>query len=322
MKNLFDEFSPPFSILNKIIPIKVTFIVNHLCNLDCLYCNVKSLMNDSMTLSEIREMIDEFKDMGMRQMNFIGGEPLLRDDLGEILTYCKNKGIITCVHSNGMLIPRVDETILSNIDTFITCVNGPKDIHEATRGKNTYQKTLNAIKLMKERNAKVIVDFILSKLNTEPEVLNNVLALSKELDFLVNFQPVNEHKLVNADSETVKNLKLSQQELRRVVQYILKHFDTHRNINSKEYFMDLISQGYSYFDRCYIGIFCCVVNAGGTIHRCYKYLRESDGESGLVLGWKKAFLQMQVKLGDCRTCQYTMHIEDNYSLISKLKKLK
>jgi hypothetical protein len=139
------------------------------------------------------------------------------------------------------------------------------------------------------------------------------------LDFLVNFQPVNEHKLVNADTETIKNLKMSHRELREAIRHILKHFDASRNINSKEYFRDLINKGFSYFDRCYMGIFSCVVNAGGTVHRCYDSLWGGTDESGSVLGWKKAVERMQALQGDCPACHYASHVEDNYALISKLK---
>jgi MoaA/NifB/PqqE/SkfB family radical SAM enzyme len=58
------------------------------------------------SLEEEKHIIKALYDAGVCLIAFEGGEPLLRDDLPEILEYSKALGISTSIITNGVLLSR------------------------------------------------------------------------------------------------------------------------------------------------------------------------------------------------------------------------
>ncbi|MCD6412115.1 radical SAM protein [bacterium] len=44
------------------------------------------------------------KSLGTKRIQFTGGEPLLRKDIGKIIDYCKKLGILTTVSASGVKV--------------------------------------------------------------------------------------------------------------------------------------------------------------------------------------------------------------------------
>jgi molybdenum cofactor biosynthesis enzyme MoaA len=57
-----------------------------------------------MPLDQIKALIDELHDTGMFRLNLVGGEPLLRRDIGRIIEYTREKGIDCAMTTNGSLV--------------------------------------------------------------------------------------------------------------------------------------------------------------------------------------------------------------------------
>ncbi|HIP83968.1 MAG TPA: radical SAM protein, partial [Methanothermococcus okinawensis] len=58
------------------------------CNLKCFYCHKEGYRNSNsryMTPEEIGEIVRAFLEYGIRKIKISGGEPLLREDLVDIL---------------------------------------------------------------------------------------------------------------------------------------------------------------------------------------------------------------------------------------------
>ena len=65
-------------------PPFLTIAVTYECICRCVHCAVSDAHDDSrseMTTDQIRCLIDQAKKMGVLQITFTGGEPLLREDL-------------------------------------------------------------------------------------------------------------------------------------------------------------------------------------------------------------------------------------------------
>ena len=85
------------------------------CNQNCRYCyNVWKLRpgvcRDEMDARSWCAMIAKLQDeTGCRRITFSGGEPLLREDFREILTFCHGRGLESTLITNGQ---RLDEAAL------------------------------------------------------------------------------------------------------------------------------------------------------------------------------------------------------------------
>jgi cyclic pyranopterin phosphate synthase len=80
------------------------------CNLNCAYCHHSAGGGENLlTLAEISKTVRLFAECGIRKIRLTGGEPLVRDDIFEIVRICKEtEGIreITLT-TNGILLPEM-----------------------------------------------------------------------------------------------------------------------------------------------------------------------------------------------------------------------
>jgi MoaA/NifB/PqqE/SkfB family radical SAM enzyme len=98
--------------------------------------------------ADVFRIVDQLADMGTQRIGLSGGEPLLRDDIGEIIRHIKGKGIECGLSSNGILVP---ERLLEirGVDSICLSLDGDKHVHEDLRGKGTYQKVMRAVQCVK-----------------------------------------------------------------------------------------------------------------------------------------------------------------------------
>ena len=128
------------------------------CNEKCVHCfNPKYGKHydatNELTTSEIIALLNEMYEMGVYSVSFSGGELSLRDDLFEILDEVKRLKFAFSVSSNGQMseekLHRLASYYPSNVGISIYSAN--PEIHEATtRVKGSFEKSVNALKLLRE----------------------------------------------------------------------------------------------------------------------------------------------------------------------------
>jgi putative heme d1 biosynthesis radical SAM protein NirJ2 len=76
------------------------------CNLKCKHCYRDAGQADQgeLTTAEGKKLLDEIARAGFKIMVFSGGEPLLRDDIYELVAHAKSLGLRPVFGSNGTLI--------------------------------------------------------------------------------------------------------------------------------------------------------------------------------------------------------------------------
>lgn len=171
------------------------FIQWHLterCNLRCKHCYQTGRKTDEMSLTEIKEGVDEVSDMlnawsdtyniaFTPSFNITGGEPFLRHDIFEILTEIREKGFDIYLLSNGILINREKARKLSDIGVngVQVSMEGPEKIHEIIRGEGSFHPALNGVQYLIETGMKVTLNVTLSEINADHFM--DMVALSSSL---------------------------------------------------------------------------------------------------------------------------------------------
>ncbi|MCJ7569691.1 MAG: radical SAM protein, partial [Anaerolineales bacterium] len=77
-------------------PVIVSFAVTRQCNLRCIHCYSRSVDTphpDELTTAEAKRVIGEIADAGARLIIFDGGEPLMREDIYELIAHAKEVGL-------------------------------------------------------------------------------------------------------------------------------------------------------------------------------------------------------------------------------------
>ncbi|MGE0033559.1 MAG: radical SAM protein, partial [Pseudothermotoga sp.] len=59
--------------------------ITNRCNFDCFFCSSNSLSVRELTLDEIRILSEFFSQLKIQHVRLTGGEPTLREDLGQII---------------------------------------------------------------------------------------------------------------------------------------------------------------------------------------------------------------------------------------------
>ncbi len=128
--------------------------VNDICQLKCKMCYIEP-ENKELALSEIYQLLDKIRRYGIR-LEILGGEPLLRKDLPEIITYAKfSSGIpFISLYTNGILAEEETSKRLkaAGLDAaIVTLVSHLPGIHDDFTGvTGSWEKTISGIISLKK----------------------------------------------------------------------------------------------------------------------------------------------------------------------------
>lgn len=84
----------------------VSWNTTNQCNLYCDHCyrDAGSVMRSELNTEEARQLIQDIKKAGFKIMIFSGGEPLMRPDIYELISFASSQGLRAVLGSNGTLI--------------------------------------------------------------------------------------------------------------------------------------------------------------------------------------------------------------------------
>ncbi len=87
-------------------PYIVGWEITSQCNLSCPHCFTASSKrpHDEMTNRECKKIIDTMAEMGVSIIGWTGGEPLLREDLEDLIDYARQKRIKSNITTNAVLL--------------------------------------------------------------------------------------------------------------------------------------------------------------------------------------------------------------------------
>lgn len=116
----------------------VYFHLTQRCNLKCTYCYNKNNLNkkDLLTTNEVKEILFNLAETGVKVINFTGGETLLRRDIEEVCKYAKSLNLHTEILSNGMLLNK-RMGLLNYVDKFIISLDTLNEKNNLREGLNT-----------------------------------------------------------------------------------------------------------------------------------------------------------------------------------------
>jgi len=135
------------------------------CNLECKYCFGEAIedFEEDFNASDIDyslpktinynyDVLNEFcsKDPNC-VLTFYGGEPLLKQqDLRKIMDRVIARFFM--IQTNGLLLDRLSPIYVNRFHTILISMDGNEDITNYYRGKDTYEKIINNLKVIKRNN--------------------------------------------------------------------------------------------------------------------------------------------------------------------------
>ena len=129
-------------------PVVAELFLTDNCNLRCISCACwRSNTPDELNRDEWFNVIDQLAEHDFVKLNFTGGEPLLRPDLLEILSYAsKHSDAELHLNTNAILLsPNLAQQIIdAGVRSFNISVDGATpEVHDGIRGqKGAFETTL------------------------------------------------------------------------------------------------------------------------------------------------------------------------------------
>lgn len=199
-------------------PLTVIFNLTNRCNQKCAHCYAsyyKKGSKNELTTKEVKKIILDLRKEGCLRISFSGGEPLLRFDLGEIIEFTKNLGLMVTVNTNGILISKKIKD-LKNVDWLAVSLDGKEENHEYLRGKSSFKKTISGIKEAIDAKIPVVVNMVINKKNQND--IDWMIELAKKTGFKIQFSLM----INKLESKTKSEFSLSEVEIKKVLQKIIQ----------------------------------------------------------------------------------------------------
>jgi MoaA/NifB/PqqE/SkfB family radical SAM enzyme len=133
----------------------------HRCNLRCTYCNSPFLDIPELRTEQWLTVIDELAALGCRRVAFLGGEPLLRPDLGTLIERVRTRGMACVLTSNGTMVTKhIDR--LRRVSTLVLSLDAPGPANDTVRGVGVYAAVQEAIAAARGAGLAVKINAVLS----------------------------------------------------------------------------------------------------------------------------------------------------------------
>lgn len=307
-------------LLNKRTPLSVYLSLTDRCPTICKYCNVPQKKQKEMSYIQIKSIIDDMKRMGSQRLQLVGGEPMIRNDIGKIIDSAKNKGLFVTTSTSGYSIPdKINE--IRNIDIVFLSLDGDLETHEYQRGTGSFKNYLKAVEALKDNGIQFWTTTVLTSKNKHS--LGYIFEMAEKYSFLTNFHllyysPDNPEEHFHPTNQP-KDLIMSDSENREIIRLLIMKKKNGAPIASSESYFEYLLGWDDYNKmysnkiynnvRCWAGKLYCHVDTGGMVYPCGDSIGRIKGYNVLEMGFKNAFNCLNEI--PCNSCIVACNVEQN-----------
>jgi len=296
---------------------EVVVSITSRCNLRCKMCEIPNRHTEELTTAEWKEIIRDSSRAGAKVFVFSGGEPLLREDIFDLLSFAKDNGMVTRLCTNGFLIDHKAGTSLARtgVDAINISLDGNNQIHDYLRGDGVFSRAIGALKIANDFGIKTTIATVISRYNYRH--LTYIVEIAKKYQVKdIRFQPFSRHFLIDKSKGDSFSFSAEEAaELRILVRKIMsscKQCGIYTNPASylEKIPLYLTNQAFDNRGTCTALLTSCPINSNGDVLPCWEFK-----DSGIMLGnlrdkkfkeiWNSGLhdsLRGKVKKDYCRGC--------------------
>lgn len=173
--------------MNKLYSLsEIKIEVTYKCPLACIHCSSDAYSDNPMEISyeKCKEIIEQAKELGVNEIAFSGGEPLIYKYIDDIISLTHNYGIKTCIYTSGNISnieKRFERLKNAGLDKAVfSLYSYISENHERiTRIYGSFEKTICSIKECIKDGINTEVHFV--AVSQTYRELNQVAVLCKEI---------------------------------------------------------------------------------------------------------------------------------------------
>ncbi|HPG30875.1 MAG TPA: radical SAM protein [bacterium] len=293
-------------------------LLTNRCNCHCKYCDIPLRQPEELTTAQIFDLLNQLKKFGTHRIGFLGGEPLIRDDIVEIVSYAKKLGFFITMNTNAVLLKNPEkEKIIDFINVLSVSFDGKRENHDYLRGLGTHQAALDAIKKYSSK-IKIFTSSVITKYNLDD--IDYILDIAREYKAFSTFQ------VLQHPEEFVRHIRQTElfpenEEIKQAFIKLKKKSEQGFPVAISDKTLQTLIEWGDYKmtsiknnEKCYAGKLFCSIDSNGMLYNCDLLIGKIKGEYVFDKNLKSAFLSL--KENPCSKCVATCYNEYNniYSL--------
>ncbi len=181
------------------------------CNLQCTHCYRDEKIPD-LSLEDLKRIADTLIE-GMRVLDVApcfalsGGEPLLREDVLDLVQYLHQYQVTVLIETNGTLIDSRTASLLDQHSPPVTTIQvsldgGKAPVHDSIRGEGSFKKAVSGLKhILEHQNLTTTISYTFHTQNYKdiPSIIRLGERLRVDALYLTRFVPIGRGKEMDAD---------------------------------------------------------------------------------------------------------------------------
>ncbi len=174
------------------LPVHALLDITSACNCNCLTCYHKDDLDGFYPKAvDLKRRIDKLKELGVLLIEVTGGEPFLRKDLFEILSYIKSQGLLFYVVTNGEYLYSADALLLKLLKSsngLAVSLDGFGNKHDQMRRRpGLFNKIVKGLKVCLLNKIPAVLVSTLNKENVGS--IFKMLRLAKDNSCILHLRP-------------------------------------------------------------------------------------------------------------------------------------
>lgn len=292
-------------------PVLCNYYVTYRCNATCSFCDIWEKPSPYVTLENAEENFKALKKLGVKIIDFTGGEPLLHQQLDQLLALAKRYKFITTVTTNALLYPKHAEKLKGKIDMLHFSLDSPvREEHDQSRGVKCFDILLESIRIAKSLGERPDILFTVFEHNID-KIRQVYDEITQPNDLVLILNPVFEYNEVKTGE------KLSEKSLQTLSEWGKK-----KNVYLNEAFIQLRKDGGNHIEDpvCLAGSTTIVISPENKlVLPCYHLGLEEVAINGDLYNlYNSDPVQKQVKMEgmykECEGCSINCYMQPSFAV--------
>jgi MoaA/NifB/PqqE/SkfB family radical SAM enzyme len=174
-------------------PILCNYYITYRCNANCSFCDIwkkKSYREATdCSLEDVGQNLPQLKKIGIRFIDFTGGEPLLHPDLPEILKLARKNRLYTSVTTNCLLYPQRAEELKGLINLLHFSLDSLDEAkNDQIRGKGSFASVMQSIEVARSLGERT--DLLFTATRSNFRAIDKLARFAQELKLILIVNPV------------------------------------------------------------------------------------------------------------------------------------
>lgn len=291
-------------------PVLCNYYLTYRCNASCSFCDIWERPSPYITLENVQQNLIDLRRLGVKVIDFTGGEPLLHRQLDVFLELARKQGFMTTITTNGLLYPKYAERLKGKISMLhFSLDSADKETHDKSRGVKCFDFVMESIHIAKKLGERPDILF-----TVHPDNLHEIQTVWKDIclkhGLILIINPIFNYNEIQHPSFASEQL------------HELKKWASRKNIYLNEAFISLRQDGGNSTKKpiCRAGSSTIVISPENKlILPCYHLgLQEYSIDNQLYNLWKSPEIQTQIKqegrYPECEGCVINCYMQPSFSV--------